>query len=148
MIAAAIETKAVHLHYCKKNDSRKQLLDRWYLFTVISKSPWMAGKEALEWPAINRGFLCFKARDAKSAITLEETAAAGRMHKIEWNPTGTFPSLIYPEAHYQTADYNKEHKVETIIHRRIWGLTNLLTLLTSWVTHCRTLQHSRRRLNC
>lgn len=108
-----IETKAVHLHYCKKNDSRKQLLDLRYLFTVILKSPWVAGKKCVKQPAINRGFRCFKAKDAKSAITLEETAAAGRMYKTERNLTGTFPSLIYSVTHYQTADYNKEHKVET-----------------------------------
>lgn len=35
------ETKAVHLHYCKKNDSRKQLLGPWYLLTAIWKSLWV-----------------------------------------------------------------------------------------------------------
>lgn len=108
-----IETKAVHLHYCKKNDSREQLLDLWYLFTVILKSPWVAGKKHIKQAAINRGFLCVKAKDAKSAITLEETAAAGRMYEIGRNLTGTFPSLICPVTHYQTVDYNKEHKIET-----------------------------------
>lgn len=108
-----IETKAVRLHHCEKNETRKQLLELWYLFTVIFKSPWVAGKKGIKQPAINRGFLCSEARDAKSASTLEETAAAGRMYKPEWNLPGTFPSLICPVTRYQTVDYNKEHKVET-----------------------------------
>lgn len=90
---------------------QKQLLDLWYLFAA--KSPQGAGKKGIEEPVINPGFLCFKAEAAKPATTSEETAAAGRVYKTEWNLPGTFPPLISPVTHYQTADYSKEHKAET-----------------------------------
>jgi len=69
VVIAVIETEAVRLHYCKENDSRKQLLDLRYLLTVILQSLWVAGKPRIKQPAISRGFLCSKAEDAKSAIT-------------------------------------------------------------------------------
>lgn len=90
---------------------QKQLLDLWYLFAA--KSPWGAGKEGPKVPVINPAFLYFKAEDAKPATTSEETAAAGRVYKTGWNLPVTFPPLISPVTHYQTADYSKEHKAET-----------------------------------
>lgn len=109
-INIVIETKAAHLCYGKKNETETAPRA---VISLCSKVFMRGCKKVLQEPVISPGFLCFKAEDAKPATTSEETAAAGRVCKTEWNFPGTFPPLISPVTHYQTADYSKEHRAET-----------------------------------